>query len=463
MRTSIHKGDAMITRFLCVLIITLISTSAYGATSTSIEIKEGADKLNSALESIPYVSEGSGPVLYIFQYPRCKHCKKIHRAYRKGIPGVEARYVIFGFDRWSNNRTAAMAKRRDVRFYHAMMGGGVNALDYKKKKKLRAAFHSVMDPINQTIVPTLVKNGWKSKGLVAPTYIWEKGGTWHADTGPDKAHFDALLAGLWPEDFKQQQVAKKEAQQAKKIAQQTPPSRANDGAPIQSTEVQGIKLGMPVKEATAILQSKGYLGSRLGYSKTDEQSHRTLNITAGNYTKDGKVEPAFIKSINYKQQYKQEIKFPLEGLKEAVLKKYGPPLNGVQQNKAFGDKGAYSFRYYPPQPDRNIIQNECSKEMNERGVKLDRMGIGSLHPMQQRVFRELGEREIKAKCPSQLEAHRKLIEFEWGIWASISIDPRSKTVVIDIQDHGPEQWKWRWIHEEKLQKQDSGPTGKVDF
>ena len=448
---------------LYLLTFLFFSTSAFGTTPTAIEIKEGADKLKLTLESMPYVSEGTGPVLYIFQYPRCKHCKKIHRAYRKGIPGVEARYIIFGFDRWSNNRTAAMANSKKIRYYHAMMGGGVNTLDYKKKKKLRAAFHSVMDPINQVIVPTLVQNGWQAKGLVAPTYIWEKNGTWYADTGPDRAHFDSLLAGIWPKEFQEKQLSKKEAQQAKKVAQQTPPSRANDGAPIQSTEVQGIKLGMPVKEALNILEAKGYLKRHLDYSKADDQSFRTLQISAGNYTNHGKVEPTFISGIKYKQQYKQEIKFPLEKLKEAVLKKYGPPFGGVKQNKAFGDKGAYSYSYYPPNPDRNIIQNECSKEMNERGVKLDRMGIGSLHPMQQRVFRELGEREIKAKCPSQLEAHRKLIEFEWGIWASIGIDPRSKTVVIDIQDHGPEQWKWRWTHEEKFQKQDSGPKGKVDF
>jgi len=66
-------------------------------------------------------------------------------------------------------------------------------------------------------------------------------------------------------------------------------------------------------------------------------------------------------------------------------------------------------------------------------------------------------------CPSQLEAHRKVIYFHWGNWAGISIDPRTKQLVIDIQDHGPEQWKWRWIHEEKLQKQDSGAKGKFDI
>lgn len=238
------------------------------------------------------------------------------------------------------------------------------------------------------------------------------------------------------------------------------PTKEQIGAPIQSTEVQGIRFGMPFEEAKKILSENGYQPGAYWY-QDDAESRKAVWLGAGQYTHEGKSDGQFVSSIKYERTYKPEVQFPTEALKEAVLKKYGQPLNEVTANR---NTGGYSFSYYPPNPDRRLVEAACTEEATQNGTGMVRMPNGSmLHPMNQRIFQERGEREIQAHCPGQLEAHRKLIDFEWGTWASVAIDPYTKKFVIDIKNHGPEQWKWRWMKEEQLQKQDSAGMGSVDL
>jgi len=445
---------------LSVLFITLFLSHALAATSTSIEIKDGAEELKQTLEAMPYTSIGQGPVLYIFEFSECPYCQALFKEYGGQLPGVEARHFFYAVSQRSANETAALAEHRSKNVYMAFMRNMRKAIPYDANQRRINAFNAVMGPLNEVILPTLRKNGWKSQNMVSPAFVWEEEGKLYADGGYRKDHFETLLASVNPG----YQTGKTEVAQKSKPAAARPsppagPTRDQIGAPLKSTEVQGIYIGMPVDEAYKVAEEQGYIKGGLYWYQDDGQSRKSLWLGGGNYTKDGKTDP-FIKSIKYKRQYKHEIQFPTEGLKNAVLEKYGEPLNEVKADRNFG---SYSFRYYPPNPGRGSVEAACSAEMERRGVGPVQMGAAKLHPMLHLVWQERGLREVKAKCPDQLQAYEKLLEFELGIWSTIVINPYTKEFIIDIQNHGPEQYKWRWLKEEKLQRQDSGPKGSVDL
>jgi len=63
-------------------------------------------------------------------------------------------------------------------------------------QKTLDAYNSVMEPVNNVILPTLIKNGWKSKSLVSPTFFWEENGKMYADGGYRRDHFETLIASI---------------------------------------------------------------------------------------------------------------------------------------------------------------------------------------------------------------------------------------------------------------------------
>lgn len=444
----------MFSKALSVALFLFISTTTYSATTTSVEIKDGGKKLISTLQAMPSAKMGKGPALYIFEFTDCPYCQAFYKDFQGFVPGIKTHHFFYAVSEKTANETAALALMPRSNIYHMFMRQSRQAAPYNKNQKRLDAYNAIMGPLNDVILPTLIKNGWKAQSLVSPTFIWEENGRVFADGGYRRDHFETLIAS----------IRKTDPATAEKVTKNIPDhaksTHRHEGAPLKTTEVQGIKLGMPFKEAEKLALEKGYLKAHLYYALEDNQSYKKLWIGGGNYTKAGKSEATFVASIKYEQTYKPEIQFPTEALQNAVLTKYGQPLNEVKADKNYG---SYAFSYYPPNPDRNIVQNNCTNEMNIKGSEPYKEGPIVLHPMTFKVWQERGMREVKARCPDQLADFEKLMDFELGIWGAISINPYTKTFMIDIKNHGPKQYQWRWLKEEKLLQQDFGPIGTVDL
>ena len=172
------------------------SSTAYSAPSTSVEIKTGAEKLKTTLESMPFTKLGQGEPLYVFQFPDCSHCQAFYQDFKGHAPGVQMRHFFYAVSQKSANETAGLARHPRRNVYHVLMSQSQTAAPYDKNQKRLNAYNAVMEPLNEVIIPTLVKNGWPRNTLVAPTFIWEEKGKWYADGGYDRQGFEAILAAV---------------------------------------------------------------------------------------------------------------------------------------------------------------------------------------------------------------------------------------------------------------------------
>ena len=150
-------------------ILLLFSLDAAAATSASVEIRNGSNKLKSTLAALPYVSQGKGPVLYLLEFSESSRSQQLYQRYRGSIPGVEVRHVFFAVSQNTANETAALAMSRSVGDYQAFMERRKRAKAANSTQQSVDAFNSIMGPVNDVIIPTLIKNGWRAKSLVSPT------------------------------------------------------------------------------------------------------------------------------------------------------------------------------------------------------------------------------------------------------------------------------------------------------
>ncbi len=176
------------------LLIALGTTAAPAATPKSVAIIEDAALLEKTLQELPYVRNGSGPVLYLFEFSDCPFCQNLYREYNAGnIPGVQARHVLVAVSPKSANEAAYLALSRDYTDYKLFMQKSKKAPAYVGDPKRMAALDELSAAVNETILPILKKNGWSSRTLLSPTYIWKENGTWYADGGYRKDHFEQIL------------------------------------------------------------------------------------------------------------------------------------------------------------------------------------------------------------------------------------------------------------------------------
>ncbi len=220
-------------------------------------------------------------------------------------------------------------------------------------------------------------------------------------------------------------------------------------SPLKTTDIQGIQYEMTKEEVESILKKAGYIMGRL----EDEQSYRTIAPAFRHMNLPGKEGPRLI-AVTYEQKFKPEIKFNMEPIKEALLKKYGPPTN-----QSTGPQGL-SMSYQPEKPGYDV-KAACSAEMEKRGTTPK--GMGEIHPMLYKAWQERGERDVIARCPDQLQGFRMWMRFKLGIWASIAVDPRTKIIKIQYEDNGIDARGYRIRDEKLFLKKDSGPEAKPDF
>lgn len=188
-------------RIICLIVMTMALAilpggAVHAAPATSVPIKKGADQLKKALEQLPYAKEGSGPVLYVFEFSDCPYCQQLYKDFNGTLPGVEARYVFYPVNQRSVNETAALALSRNIKDFHAFMKRQKTAPAGNSTDESIDAYNAVQGAVSGTIIPVLRQNGWRNTSFVSPTFIWEENGQWYADGGYKKDYFETILASV---------------------------------------------------------------------------------------------------------------------------------------------------------------------------------------------------------------------------------------------------------------------------
>jgi hypothetical protein len=162
------------------LLAVLTLSPAFGAKPASIsdftEIKQDKEKFMSTLESMPYASEGTGPVLYLLEFSDCPYCQALEREWKGKMEGVEVRRFFYGVNPKTTNETAALALSRDSADFHAYMDRKKVAPDVRASNASIDAFNGVVGPLKTVLMPIMHKNGWPVRNPVSPQFMWETNG-----------------------------------------------------------------------------------------------------------------------------------------------------------------------------------------------------------------------------------------------------------------------------------------------
>jgi Skp family chaperone for outer membrane proteins len=231
--------------------------------------------------------------------------------------------------------------------------------------------------------------------------------------------------------------------------------------PMQTTEIQGIEFGMPREKAWRALIENGYsteaglriAGGGKGGRIEDEQSTRTLILWYHDY-KIPEMSGLRVRFIRYEQHFKPEIKFDPQAIAEQLKNKYGPPVR-----ETTGPKGV-SLVYGIERPDYNL-EVACQEEMAAKGTVPEKPYPPLAGPTSGKAWLERGERDVKERCPDQLQIFRHVMHAGMGVSAPMSVVAQTKELAIEIQDNGWEMRPRRRQHEEKFLEKDSGGAAEV--
>lgn len=187
-----------ITRFLTLSSIGIVcfaSTSrAAGDADDFYEMRNGGAKFLAILESLPYASEGSGPVMFTFEYSECPYCQGLYRDYKAGDTGLEFRRVFVPVSARSAAEAAALGKSRDIEDFHAFMTGRKRApAVFNRDPASVNAYNAILKGTDE-IEAILKQNGWPRRGLVFPQFVWVESGRVFTSAGYEKSDFGKAVA-----------------------------------------------------------------------------------------------------------------------------------------------------------------------------------------------------------------------------------------------------------------------------
>ena len=183
----------LIHRLVLALCILNVVTLSHGAHKI-MRIERNTDDLREILPLLPYASQGSGPIIYIFEHSECTPCKKFHLTFSGRDLGVELRHILFAEDVLSANAAAALAMSRKFTDYQALMERDLIPPSYKSSKETRAGLDSIMDPLRDAVLPIMKNNGWPFHGMEEPPiFIWEQLGVLFIESGYNVDRFVLIM------------------------------------------------------------------------------------------------------------------------------------------------------------------------------------------------------------------------------------------------------------------------------
>lgn len=235
----------------CSLLLSF-STNAHAGPDADdfYEIENFGEAMIGVLEKLPYVKEGSGPIMFTFEFSECPYCQGMYRDYKAEMTGLEHRRVFVPVSDRSAKEAAAMGKSRSIQDYHAFMTGRKQAPVFNQDQASIDAYNSILDGV-KAVEGILQQNQWPRQGLVFPQFIWVENGKVFTSAGYEKSDFGKAVAR-----------AKKGGGTVDAWAKltewmKTPQAEAAQTAPHVSTgiDVVGIEIGMTKDQVLAALKA----------------------------------------------------------------------------------------------------------------------------------------------------------------------------------------------------------------
>jgi hypothetical protein len=183
---------------LAIVLLQVSFQPAFGATNpaNAIVITDGKEQFMSTLASMPYTSSGTGPVLYLLECSTCPFSQAFEKDWKDKLGGVEVRRLLIAINPQTMRETAYLARTRDINDFYAFMNQTKLAPEIKADdKKTILAFNSVVEPLKNVLLPTMVKNGWLTTGP-PPQFMWETNGRVYVSGGYSKKLVQDVLSVL---------------------------------------------------------------------------------------------------------------------------------------------------------------------------------------------------------------------------------------------------------------------------
>ncbi|MEZ5560132.1 MAG: hypothetical protein R3E86_16500 [Pseudomonadales bacterium] len=182
---------------MAAVVLTTISLKtialAAGDADDFYEIKDGSRELLALLESLPYATEGSGPVMYTFQYSECPYSQGMYRDYPATATGLELRRLMVPVSERSAREAAALGTSRNIADYHAFMSGSRVAPPVRSDPHGVEIHNRILEAV-ATFESILARNAWPARGLVYPQFVWLEEGRVFTSAGYERADYAKAVA-----------------------------------------------------------------------------------------------------------------------------------------------------------------------------------------------------------------------------------------------------------------------------
>jgi hypothetical protein len=176
-------SSCLFTLALIVFAVAPLNTGAAEDPDGFTQVTHRADELLRVLESLPYASEGQGPIMYTFEFSECSYCQAKYRDFKESDLGLEYRRFFVPVSDRTARETAALGKSRNSADYHAFMRHQKVAPNFDRDNDAIDAYNAIVGAASDTVPTILKQNGWNARGLVFPTYIWIEDGKVFAQGG----------------------------------------------------------------------------------------------------------------------------------------------------------------------------------------------------------------------------------------------------------------------------------------
>lgn len=296
------------------MMLFVMAAQAAGDRDDFYHMKNRGAEFWQILESLPYASEGVGPVMYLFEYSECPYCQRMYRDFNGVDTGMEQRKIFVPINEKTAREAAALGKSRSISDYHAYMTSRKTAPDFRQDNAAIDAINSVIAGTT-TLEEILQQNQWPLAGIRFPQYVWKENGRVFTNAGYSKESFSKAIA--------RNIAGNAQTASASSTTRLVPSTGMTERSPkLEENDIQGVKLTMTPAQIQHHLSTSGWQQRGMQWSK-DDGSKKTIVITLSRLVVPGEETPR-VESIVYMQQLdRNSTVLDLSAVKSALEQKYG--------------------------------------------------------------------------------------------------------------------------------------------
>lgn len=168
-----------------------------------IEITERTQELQRLLENANTSNDGTGPVLYTFEWSDCPYCQALYREQSASENGIQVRHILYAVDTKSRNEAADLWSQPSLERYREYMEAKRQAPSSNSTPKLTEGFNQVAD-LTAQVKDILIANRWGPSMIVSPQSFYAVDGKIYTTAGYDSESYAAMVATIkkaqshWP-------------------------------------------------------------------------------------------------------------------------------------------------------------------------------------------------------------------------------------------------------------------------